>query len=422
MASTRTVASLLAEAGEAERAADWRRAAGLWVRLLHHDPADLAWRLRLTLAMQNAGDPESADLQLFQLYDAAFEGHPLFACIVAHSADAHPDEPHEPGMMLRDYLAGSPKLGKVARAAPPVLSPADTSVADADDDEPPDRPARPHVGPLPPMPLLSLLEPEAFEALWPHMSRRGLLPGEVLMAEGEPADALYLVGAGVLEVTRDDPDRPRVTLGRVAEGAVLGEMALVLSRPRTATVTALTAVETLRIDVEALRAVADQVPAVQAALSEFTRQRVIQLLLATSPLFRDLEPPARAALLQVFAVRDLPEGAVITRQGGEGKALRLIVSGGVDIWRSESGEEAARVARLGPGEVFGEIALLTGQPATATVVAAAPTTVLELTRPVLDDVCRAHPSIQERLTRIGEQRLAENRFIFQDDDFFEEAE
>ena len=72
--------------------------------------------------------------------------------------------------------------------------------------------------------------------------------------------------------------------------------------------------------------------------------------------------------------------------------------------------------------MFGEIALLTGQPATATVVTTGPTTVLELTRPVLDEVTAHHPDITERLTRISEERLAEMRFIFQDDDFFEEAD
>jgi hypothetical protein len=45
-----------------------------------------------------------------------------------------------------------------------------------------------------------------------------------------------------------------------------------------------------------------------------------------------------------------------------------------------------------------------------------------LTRPVLDEVTTQFPSITEKLTRIGEERIAEMRFIFQDDDFFEEAD
>ena len=94
----------------------------------------------------------------------------------------------------------------------------------------------------------------------------------------------------------------------------------------------------------------------------------------------------------------------------------------VDVWRAEADEPPAHIALLGPGQVFGEIALLTGEPATATVVAHGPTQVLELQRPALEEVCQAFPRITEALAAIGEARMAENRFIFQDDDFFEEAD
>jgi len=77
---------------------------------------------------------------------------------------------------------------------------------------------------------------------------------------------------------------------------------------------------------------------------------------------------------------------------------------------------------LGPGQVFGEIGLLTDQPATATVVSPAGVTALELQREALDVLCDRHPDIAEALCDTAESRLAENRFIFQDDDFFEDAE
>jgi hypothetical protein len=114
------------------------------------------------------------------------------------------------------------------------------------------------------------------------------------------------------------------------------------------------------------------VPAVEAALSEFTRQRVINMLLATSPLFRDLEAPARAALLKVFTVRDLADATVITRQGAEGKALRVVVSGGVDVWRVENeGDAPARLAHPGPRPGFRRDRPAHRRVATATVVASA---------------------------------------------------
>lgn len=425
MSHVESVTEIARAASEATLAGDFAAAAAHWRRLVFHEPGNPAWRLRLAQAQSAAGDTDTEALEMLALQqiDAALtSGRPLVALLAALTV---PET--DPGALLADYLAGSTKVGKTPRLSPPLDRVVDTNVPEAPaETPPPDAPESPVVGPLPPMPLLSLLDPDALRALLPHITRRALDAGEVLMAEGETADALYLVVHGLLEVTKDDPDRPTVTLGRVSDGAVLGEVALVLSKPRTATVTARTEVETLKIDVAGLRAVAARIPAVQTALGEFTRQRVIQMLLATSPLFRDLEPAARAALLGAFTVRELAEGTVVTRQGAEGKALRVVLHGGVDIWRTEgegdAAEPPARIAHLGPGQVFGEIALLTGQPATATVITTGPTTVLELTRPVLDTVTAQHPDITERLTRISEERLAEMRFIFQDDDFFEEAD
>lgn len=422
MSKLETVQEIAGAASAAARAGDQAAAARHWRRLVFHEPGNPAWRLRLAAALGQApgADAEATEMLVLQQVDAALSsGRPLVALSAALGVSGT-----DPGALLSDYLSGSARVGKAPRLSPPLGRTEDTPVPEVQTDAPPpDAPDAPVVGPLPPMPLLSLLDADALRALLPHISRRALDAGEVLMAEGEVADALYLVVHGLLEITKEDPERPTVKLGRTADGAVLGEMALVLSKPRTATVTALTEVETLRVDVAGLRAVAAKVPAVEAALSEFTRQRVINMLLATSPLFRDLEAPARAALLKVFGVRDLADGTVITRQGAEGKALRVVVSGGVDIWRVENeGDAPARIAHLGPGQVFGEIALLTGDVATATVVATGPTTVLELTRPVLDEVTAQFPSITEKLTRIGEERIAEMRFIFQDDDFFEEAD
>ena len=419
--NNRTVEAIARAASEAARQDRPAQAIAALRRLVAHEPANPAWRLRLAqvLARVPDADLEAAEMLALQQLDAALSsGRPLVAMLSALAVEGA-----DPAALLADYLRGAPRLGKVARVSPP-LGRADVGdvPALAADAALPDAPDTPVAGPLPPMPLLSQLDAAALTALRPHLSRRALDAGDVLMAEGDAADALYLIAHGLLEITKEDPDRPTVKLGRVADGAVLGEMALVLSRPRTATVTALTEVEAVRIDVAGLRDVAAREPAVAAALQEFTRQRVANMLLATSPLFRDLEAPARAALLKVFETRDLPDAAVITRQGGEGKALRVVVAGGVDIWRSEADEPAARIAHLGPGQVFGEIALLTGLPATATVVTVGDTQVLELKRPALEEIVAAFPRVGERLADIGEERMAENRFIFQDDDFFEEAD
>lgn len=78
-----------------------------------------------------------------------------------------------------------------------------------------------------------------------------LVTGEVLMAEGEPADSLYLVRHGRLRATVATPDGGQVEIGQVGKSEVVGEMALITDAPRSATVTAMRDSELYRLPAEA---------------------------------------------------------------------------------------------------------------------------------------------------------------------------
>lgn len=76
--------------------------------------------------------------------------------------------------------------------------------------------------------------------------------GEVVIRQGDPADRFYLIGAGTFEVTRRDPgdpaDQPPARLRTMTVGEVFGEIGLLRSTARTATVTAATDGELLALD------------------------------------------------------------------------------------------------------------------------------------------------------------------------------
>lgn len=133
-------------------------------------------------------------------------------------------------------------------------------------------PAGSALGALPETALLAGIPPAQLAGALEKMSARRFPAGAVIVREGEAGDSLYLVTEGRVEVeTRDEGER--IVLGTLGPGDFFGEVSLLTARPRTATVTALTDLETLelrRADLVSLRAA---YPDLERALAESQRTR-----------------------------------------------------------------------------------------------------------------------------------------------------
>jgi CRP-like cAMP-binding protein len=96
-------------------------------------------------------------------------------------------------------------------------------------------------------------------------------------------------------------------------------------------------------------------------------------LLAGVGLFAEAGPKGRAAIAKQAEEVDFPKGHVVARQGEIEIGFFLIVSGSVTVTR-----DGKTVARLGPGDFFGELSLLDRQPRMASVTTDEPTRCLAL--------------------------------------------
>ena len=117
-------------------------------------------------------------------------------------------------------------------------------------------------------------------------------------------------------------------------------------------------------------------------------------LLAACRLFSGVDGPDLAAVAERAVEVDFPAGHVIARQGEIGTGFFLVVSGSVRVIRG--GEE---VAVLGPGEFFGELSVLDGQPRVAQVVAAEPTRCLALASWDFEQALHDSPSLALSILR-----------------------
>ena len=124
----------------------------------------------------------------------------------------------------------------------------------------------------------------------------------------------------------------------------------------------------------------------------------------TIPLFQGLDRRHQETIAKTVFERSFAAGDAIVTQGEQGLGLYLIQAGRVEVVQSQDGGER-RLATLGPGEYFGEIALLTDQPRTATVRALEPTTCQVLTAWNFRAEVRQSPELASQLLKVVAERL-----------------
>ncbi|NMO17004.1 cyclic nucleotide-binding domain-containing protein [Pyxidicoccus fallax] len=256
----------------------------------------------------------------------------------------------------------------------------------------------------PPLPLFAELDRDTFLELVGRMAWRRVKPEEVVITEGEPMDRLYVLVAGKAEVTRQQEGEPR-TLGFLGGGSIFGEIALVTGAPPTATVTAVSDTEVFEIRREHLNAVAKIHPAVPQVLADFAQQRMTRNLMATSPMFQAMPESERGALLKRFTFRALPAREKVLVEGEHSPGLFLVLAGELVVQKEDPAGGVVTLGVLREGEVAGEISLLTGLRATATVAAPRKTAAAFLERSAFHELVKTFPNLRTYLEQLSDRRL-----------------
>ena len=123
-------------------------------------------------------------------------------------------------------------------------------------------------------PLFAALDPDAAEALQAAARTRRFRRGDIVFAEGESGDALYVVIDGKVKIFRTSPDGRENMLAVLGPGELIGELSLFDPGPRTATASALTEVKLLGLGHGDLQPWLNARPEVAAALLRAVARRL----------------------------------------------------------------------------------------------------------------------------------------------------
>jgi CRP-like cAMP-binding protein len=245
--------------------------------------------------------------------------------------------------------------------------------------------------------LEALLPPELLK----RGKRRYITAGAIVLSETSPSRELCLLEQGRIAVRKHDTELEVLT-----EGAFVGEIGLLGDGQAHLAYTALDDCSLVTFAGDALaRALA--MPGLKKALRASFRDRLQQMLLQVSPLFR-LLPEADARLL-LHACQPLRrgEGEVVIQQGDLPSGLYFVLVGRL-LATERLPEGGARVLdKLIDGAAFGELALVQDCPAPATITARGFCQLVTIAPAALFRFASARPELMEALEAEAERHAAQ---------------
>jgi cAMP-dependent protein kinase regulator len=253
-------------------------------------------------------------------------------------------------------------------------------------------------------PLLSELDSDLVK----HLIDAGTLtrrpPGEAVFKQGDVGTSLFLILQGEVAVVRDVAGETPRELARLRAGAFFGEMALITNSARSATVRVEKAADLLEVSRRAVRAMIEKEPRVLKLLMRFFRARLVGTLLQTSPVFEPFSREDRKKLVASFRLRELGAGHAVFEEGSKAEGLFVLLAGRLEVLKGLD----KVLGQLSPGDVFGEMSLLDGSVAMATVRAKTRSWVLLLPRHGFEDLAARYPQIRGQLRALADTRRARN--------------
>jgi CRP-like cAMP-binding protein len=229
--------------------------------------------------------------------------------------------------------------------------------------------------------------------------------GSLIVREGDPADAFYVILSGSARALKAGEHGEEVPLNVMGPGDSFGEVALLEDTTRTATVRAKDEVQAMRLDRAVFDALVVRNPEIRDYLEMHARQHHLRDFFRLNSAFARLPRPALAALLNELEPVQAARGDTVVQQGEPGGPMYIVKEGKLRAYRDQEGRRDD-VGYLRTGDFFGERALLMREPRAATVEAVSDCGLLRLAPESLERLTSEHPAFREKL----EQRVSQYEY------------
>jgi len=242
--------------------------------------------------------------------------------------------------------------------------------------------------------LLAFMPPAVRELVAASFEPMSFGFGEVLVHEGDPADALYVVRSGRVRVVTTDQNGDELTLHTLSAGDSFGEIGLLEQTVRTATVRTSSEAEVLRLDAAVFRGLVASNPAIRQHLELQVRRLQLDDFLRLRSGFGDLPQQTLEALLGSLEPIDVGVGEVLIRAGDPVGPMYVVHEGRL---RARVGDRV--LSYYAVGDHFGEASLFTGSPRSTTIDALTDCRLFRLSPTAFETLLREHPPFRAQVAQ-----------------------
>lgn len=257
------------------------------------------------------------------------------------------------------------------------------------------------------VPVLAKLSVSELRGIQANSSLRNFAADEPVITGGNVQRSLFVILQGSVQVFGKDKDQRDTFLATLDAGTSFGEFALFGRIDPNLSVLAGQTCRILEIPRAIVLKLAKTRPYMAETLKDLFRRRVLDSALARVPLFSQLPPEDRQKIVTHFKPVKAKQGTTLVREAEPGDSMYFITAGKVGVYTSltEAGEDDASateeeqllLATLKSGDFFGEQALVTDAPRSATVIALADVALLKFSKGDLAAVIQEHPWIESAL-------------------------
>ena len=294
--------------------------------------------------------------------------------------------------------------------------------------------------------LFEGLAPSEIEGVLRVCERAQFDPGASLMRQGQPADSAFILESGSVDVVTRLPGGGEAGVATLGPGSVIGEMALLDSGQRSATVMAREPVGGYFLERDGFHMLLAQrnhaAFTIQARITRTLCARLRELnakivasdapesvappvgpgavsaapgtpgdpsfdyrsFLPVLPLFRSFSAAEIGAIAEIAKAMELGRGQTLFRQGDASTACYIVVRGAVEVIGLQDGRRH-RVGVLGPGRLCGLNALIEGRPHSMSAVVREHATLLEIGRAPFDRLFAGSDRVAGRFQNAIAQEL-----------------